>query len=88
MARVTTDDLLAAINALAKEQPKRPEGKLGEGGWETLKQMAARQRLGLSAMRFRFARAIDHGLQIERFVGSDYDPTGRLAKQTWFRVKR
>lgn len=84
MARVTTDDLLAAIDALGKEQPKRPVGD----GWHTIKQMAKTKGLNISAMRFRFYRAVERGLQVERFVGSDYDAHGTLIKQTWFRVKR
>lgn len=84
MARVTTDDLLAAIDTLGKEQPKLPSGK----GWQTVAQMAKAKGLTISNMRFRFQKAIEKGLQIERFTGSDYDPTGRLVKQTWFRIKR
>ena len=77
-------DLLAAIDALGKEQPKRPAGD----GWQTVAQMAKARQISVGAMRFRFNQAIERGLKIERFVGSDYDPTGRLVKQTWFRVKR
>lgn len=82
--RVTEDDLLAAVNALGREKPKRPDGK----GWYTVAQLAKREGVSKSAMRFRLERAVENGLQVERFVGSDYDPTGRLAKQTWLRMKK
>lgn len=82
MVRVTTDDLLAAIQQLGKELPKRP-GK----GWETVGQMATRAGVTVSCMRQRFKLAMQKGLKVERFVGSDYDAHGTLTKQTWFRVK-
>lgn len=77
-------DLLAAVNALGREQPKRPTGK----DWQRMSDMAKAAGLGISAMRYRFARALERGLKVERFVGSDYDATGTLAKQTWFRVRK
>ena len=84
MARVTTDDLLAAINALGKESPKRPTGK----GWDTVPKMAAREGVSRSSIRQRFRLAVDRGLKVERFVGSELDANGELHKCTWFRVKR
>lgn len=78
------NDLLAAINELGRALPKRPPGK----GWETMKQMEEREGVGRGAIRFRLLNAMKRGLQIERFIGSDYDDTGALVKQTWFRVKR
>ena len=77
-------DLLAAIDALGKVDPKRPPGS----GWKTVSQMAKEKGIGISLMRYRFQLAIGRGLKVERFVGSDYDATGALVKQTWFRVKR
>ena len=77
-------DLLAAINALGKEQPKRPPGT----GWYTVAQLAKREGVSRSTIHWRLRRAIEQGLQIDRFLGSDNDPTGRLVKQTWFRVKK
>ena len=77
-------DLLAAINALGREAPKRPSGK----GWETVPQMALREGVSRSSIRQRFRLAMERGLKVERFVGSDYDAGGTLHKQTWFRVKR
>lgn len=77
-------DLLAAIDALGKKAPNRPQGK----GWYTIAEMAKQKGLEISAMRWRFAAALRNGLQVERCTGSDYDATGRLVKQTWFRVKR
>lgn len=82
--RVTEGDLLAAINELSKEQPKRPSGK----GWERVSDMAKREGVSLSAIRQRMRLALEKGLQVERFTGSDYDASGTLHKQTWFRVKR
>lgn len=84
MARVTVDDLLAAINTLSREQPKRPTGK----DWERIPDMAKREGVSLSAMRQRFRLALERGLKVERFVGSDYDAGGFLRKQTWFRVAK
>lgn len=80
---VTENDLLAAINAYGKEQPKKPAGK----GWETVGDMAKRERVSRGTIRWRMQLAVDNGLKVERFVGSDYDPNGKLTKQTWFRVK-
>lgn len=77
-------DLLVAINMLGKALPKRPVGK----GWYTVTQLAKREGISITAMRQRFTVAIERGMKVERFTGSDYDPTGRLVKQTWFRVKR
>ena len=82
--RVTEDDLLAAIREYGKELPKRPEGKQ----WETIAQMAKRAGKSISAMRYQLTLALQHGLKVERFVGSDYDQAGTLVKQTWFKVKR
>ena len=84
MARITEDDLLAAIDALGKELPKRPTGT----GWKTVRQMASEKGITMTAMRQRFRVAMERGLKVERFVGSDYDATGTLVKQTWFRVKK
>lgn len=83
MVRVTQDDLLAAIDTLGKELPKRPPGT----GWKTVRQMAQEKGISLTAMRQRFRVAMDRGLKVEEFIGSDYGPNGRLGKQTWFRVK-
>lgn len=84
MARVTTDDLLAAILALGKEDAKRPPGN----GWKTVAAMAKERGLGISAMRQRLRLAMERGLKVERFTGSDYDMTGRLVKQSWLRMKK
>ena len=86
MARpsITHEDLLAAINAAGREQPKRPTGK----GWTSVPEMAKREGVSRGTIRWRMQLAVDHGLKVERFVGSDYDPNGKLVKQTWFRVKR
>lgn len=81
--KVTSDDLLAAINEFGKEQPKRPTGK----GWESVGAMAKREGVSRGTIRWRMQLAVDNGLKVERFVGSDYDPNGKLVKQTWFRVK-
>ena len=82
--RPSENDLLAAINALGREQAKRPVGK----GWETMAQMAKREGVNKTAISQRFYLAMQRGLKVERFTGSDYDATGTLHKQTWFRVKR
>lgn len=82
--KVTEGDLLAAIDALGKESPKRPTGN----GWQTVAAMAKARGITPTAMRQRFRVAMEKGLKVERFVGSDYDATGALVKQTWFRVKK
>lgn len=84
MKRPTENDLLALVNALGREKPKRPAGK----GWETVQQMAAREGISHGAMSRRFALAIQHGLQVEKFSGSDYDAGGQLRKRTYFRPKQ
>jgi hypothetical protein len=84
MASVTQHDLLEAINALGKEQPKRPSGK----DWRTMRDLAKKEAVTIGAMRYRLALAIERGLKVERFIGSDFDPTGRLVKQTWFRLQQ
>lgn len=76
-------DLLAMIDHFGKEPPKRPSG----AGWFTIAQMAKQRKIGVSAMRYRFNLAITRGLKVERFIGSDFDATETLVKQTWFRVK-
>lgn len=81
--RPTQGDILAMIDQLGKEAPKRPTGS----GWFTVAQMAKRKGLNISAMRFRMKLAMTKGMKVERFVGSDYDGTGALVKQTFFRVK-
>jgi hypothetical protein len=83
MTKVTTADLLAAIQEYGKELPKLPPGR----GWITVKEMAQKESLSISAMRQRLRLAMDRGLQVERFTGSDYNEAGQLNKQTWFRVK-
>jgi hypothetical protein len=83
MTKITTSDLLAAIQEYARQLPKRPPGK----HWTTVKQMARRDKVSVSAIRQRFRLAIEHGLKVERFTGSDYDEAGSLVKQVWFRVK-
>ena len=83
MTKVTTDDLLAAIQEYGKEPPKRPPGN----GWHTVKQMAQQQKVSVSGFRQRFRLAMERGLQVERFTGSDYDEAGTLVRQTWFRKK-
>ena len=80
----TVSNLLAAINAFGKEQPKRPSGK----GWKTIGEVAKQEGVSRGTIRYRMQLAIDHGLKVERFVGSDYDASGKLTKQTWFRVQR
>ncbi len=84
MTKVTKGDLLDAIRAYSKALPKRPPGQ----GWRTIVQMAEQEGVTCSAFRQRFYVAIGKGLKVERFVGSDYDQTGALTKQTWFRVRR
>jgi len=84
MSLPSESDLLAAVRAYGKEAPKRPEGK----DWQTVAQMARRAGKSISAMRYQFNLALQHGLKVERFIGSDYDAGGALVKQTWFRVKR
>lgn len=84
MTKITTDDLLAAIQEFGRELPKRPAGK----NWYTVKQMAKREGVSVSAMRQRFRVAMERGLKVERVTGSDYDEAGVLVKQVWFRVKR
>lgn len=84
MDPISTSDLLAAINDLGREQPKRPEGT----GWRTVFDMAKEVGISRGAMHQRLRVALDRGLQVETFVGSDYDAaSGKLVKQTWFRVK-
>lgn len=84
MDAITNNDLLAAINAIGREQPKRPEGE----GWETVPQMAKREGISRGAMHQRLRVALEKGLQVEKFIGSDHDAIGNVVKQTWFRVKR
>jgi hypothetical protein len=81
---ITQNDILAAIEELGKEPPKRPSGK----EWKTVGEMAKAQGVSRGAFRHRMKLALDRGLKVERFVGSDYDTNGTLVKQTWFRVKR
>ena len=81
--KITTGDLLDALEQYGKELPKRPVGK----GWHTIGEMAEKKHLSISALRQQIKVAIRNGVRIERFTGSDYDATGHLVKQTWFRVK-
>lgn len=80
---MTENDILDAIRQYGKERPKRPVGK----HWRTIAEMAKREAVGISTMRWRMKVALTNGLKVERFVGSDYDAMGTLCKQTWFRVK-
>ena len=80
--KITTNDLLEALEKYGRELPKRPSGK----GWTTIKQMALKKSVTVSRVRWQIQTAIQRGLKIERFVGSDYDEAGQLVKQTWFRV--
>ena len=80
--KITTNDLLEALEKYGRELPKRPIGK----GWTTIKQMALKKAVTVSRVRWQIQTAIQRGLKIERFVGSDYDEAGQLVKQTWFRV--
>ncbi len=80
---VSENDILDAIEKYGRESPKHPTGK----GWETIAHMAKRAKKGISALRYQLKLAISKGLKVERFVGSDYDDTGALRRQTWFRVK-
>lgn len=84
MDPISRNDLLSAIDELGKEQPKRPEGD----GWRTVPEMAKEKGVSRGAMHQRLRVALEHGLKVESFVGSDHDATGKLVKQTWFRIKR
>ena len=81
--KVTTSDLLAALEEYGRKMPRRPVGK----HWATVKQMAKDKNISVSALRWQIQTAVANGLRIERFVGSDYDEAGHLVKQTWFRLK-
>lgn len=81
--KITTSDLLAALEEYGRERPKRPQGK----GWMTTTAVAAQRHVTLGAVKLQIQKAIQNGVSIERFVGSDYGTDGRLVKQTWYRVK-
>ena len=81
--KVTTNDLLAALEQYGFEQPKRPTGK----GWVQLKDLATQKHTTPGAIKAQMMLARKNGVAIERFTGSDYNEKGRLCKQTWFRVK-
>ena len=81
--KVTTQDLLEAIREYGKKPPNHPSGK----GWYTIAEMAKREGVGIPNMRYRLKQAMARGVPVERYVGSGFDTTGELVKQTWFRVK-
>lgn len=81
MVRITKGDLIDAIREYGKEKPKRPVGK----GWHTIAEMAKAEGIACGTLDRRLRVAIQNGLKFERFIGSDYDVTGRLVKRTWYR---
>jgi hypothetical protein len=83
MVRVTTGDLLAALEEFGKAQPKRPAGK----GWYTIEEMARQQNTSMPTVRYQLKVARQRGLAIEQAFGTVADADGRAKRATFYKLK-